>query len=273
MAKMTLEQWMYRGDERRAAYQGKEIEYVVDYVGEVYDGNWRVMFVGEDNWVMLPDKYVMVDVEEGPEIGNSDEYAFHGDLIEDDEADRLARETHALEMLEADAMASDSYVCDYCGDNIGDSPFNRCPTCGAGGLEGGGQEDEQQPDASEDPIELDFDKLVEDGLLVAGLACPHCGWNMAEEPAPGEDKEGQAWGVIDGQTIDEVAVRRLIRQKMDALEKLRVTQFALNHAIQTITRLEKELVGCTVSVFSMTPKGYDALREMCYDDGQPSVGA
>lgn len=90
-----------------------------------------------------------------------------------------------------------------------------------------------------------------------------------EETAPAADTAGQAWGVIDGQTIDEAVVRRLIRQKMDALEKLRVTQFALNHALQTITRLEKELGGCTVGVFSITPAGYDFLREMGYGDDQP----
>lgn len=69
MAKMTLEQWLYQDEERRAFLNGREIGGAVDCLGDVYDGIWRVWFMGGGETMAVQDKYVLVEVEETVPVG------------------------------------------------------------------------------------------------------------------------------------------------------------------------------------------------------------
>lgn len=161
------------------------------------------------------------------------------------EAERLAREQHALEMLqaEADKAAVEGYVCHYCETPIGASPFNRCPSCGAGGLEGGGSEDEHPVDNLSERVQV-----VEDAVR--------------EDVERQNDEKHCATIEIDGQQVGEADIRRLIRKVQSLTTALIMAHFSLNHANADIAALERAVEGRPVAAFALTPKGYDMTRDM-----------
>ena len=84
---------------------------------------------------------------------------------------------------------------------------------------------------------------------------------LANEPQP-VNNAGQAWGVIDGQPLTETDIRRLIQLNQAKQREIIRLNIEINHLNQHIVRLEREIDGGLTAVYSITPKGYDVLREL-----------
>jgi hypothetical protein len=84
---------------------------------------------------------------------------------------------------------------------------------------------------------------------------------LANEPQP-VNNTGQAWGVIDGQSLTETDIRRLIQLNQAKQREIIRLNIEINHLNQHIVRLEREIDGGLTAVYSITPKGYDVLREL-----------
>lgn len=84
---------------------------------------------------------------------------------------------------------------------------------------------------------------------------------LANEPQS-VDNTGQAWGEIDGQSVSETDIRRLIQLNQARQREIIRLGIEINHLNQHIVRLEREIDGDMTATYHITPKGYDMMREM-----------
>lgn len=76
------------------------------------------------------------------------------------------------------------------------------------------------------------------------------------------DNTGQAWGEIDGQSVSETDIRRLIQLNQARQREIMRLNIEINHLNQHIVRLEREIDGDMTATYHITPKGYDMMREL-----------
>lgn len=178
------------------------------------------------------------------------------------EADRLAREAHALEMLEADAARQyeqqqddseefwDDEYCSYCGQSqpLCDCRYaepeidekDLCPCCFSPrhscGCDGSGCEKSERAQVVEDAVREDIERHNDE---------KHC-----------------AAIDIDGQQVGEADIRRLIRKVQSLTSALMLSHFSLNQANADIAALQRAVAGRPVAAFTLTRKGYDSTREV-----------
>lgn len=172
------------------------------------------------------------------------------------EADRLAREQHALEMLATDAVGEDEQqpevnkTCWNCGGTFGGEVSywpngnpHLCPVCGGDLHDDGESEDEHLADDLSERAQV-----VEDAVR--------------EDVERQNDEKHCAAIDIDGQQVGEADIRRLIRKVQSLTTALMLSHFSLNQANADIAALQRAVAGRPVAAFKLTRKGYDSTRDM-----------
>lgn len=93
--------------------------------------------------------------------------------------------------------------------------------------------------------------------------CSVCQADFTPLPSPVIEEQGQAWIEVDGQRVTPDDVRRLANLYQQTRWAWILSGIAENKAQQIIRRLEYELSDCgDAPTYSITPKGYELLREL-----------